>query len=84
MNNNIHDEFWGMIKRGYEMASQPAPLITKGIEPICGWEWIQQHRHDLDGWHPTIEISRPGSKFTTNLKDQKYINQVAKEILRNN
>jgi len=34
-------------------------------------DWIEKHRHDLDGWHPTIEIVRPGGKQTITIKSQE-------------
>ena len=46
-------------------------------------EWIEKHRHDLDGWVPTIEISRPGSKQTITIKNKEAEREVVK-ILREN
>lgn len=46
--------------------------------PLCGWEWLQQHRHDLDGWHPTIEIVTPTSGTKIIIKDTKVINEIGK------
>lgn len=38
--------------------------LSPGIaEPICGWEWLAQHRNDLDGWRPTIELISEHSTF---------------------
>ncbi len=46
-------------------------------------EWIREHQHDLDGWTPTIEISRPGSKTTINIKSKEAYREVIK-IMREN
>jgi len=58
-------------------------MVSRGIEPICGWEWVRQHEHDLDGWTPSIEIVRPGSKQTFNIKSREAMNQVVR-IMRAN
>ncbi len=31
--------------------------LSPGIaEPLCGWEWLTQHRYDLADWRPSIEL----------------------------
>jgi len=55
-------------------------IVTKGLEPICGWQWIYQHLHDYDNWTPTIEITRPGSKQTITIRDREAIAEVIKVI----
>jgi hypothetical protein len=37
-----------------------------GILP--GWSWLEENEHNLDGWQPTIELSRPGIKYHITLK----------------
>lgn len=44
-------------------------------------EWIREHAYDLDGWTPTIEIIRPGSKQTITVKSEEAEREVAR-ILR--
>ena len=58
-------------------------LIIRDIkEPICGWQWVYQHYHDLDGWQPSMEMSRDGSRFKFNARNNKIANEAIKEILR--
>ena len=49
-------------------------------EPLCGWRWFRQHRNDLDGWTPKIEIIRPGLKQTITIKNDKALKEVVKVI----
>ena len=58
------------------------PLVPRGIEPLCGWQWVYGHWHNLDGFVPTIEIVRPGSKYTIRSNDTKVLNAAIKEITR--
>ncbi len=55
-------------------------IISKGLEPICGWQWIYAHLHDLDGWRPTIELSNGHSKHTISInpKQRGIITEVSK------
>ena len=55
-------------------------LVPKGIEPICGWAWVYEHLHDLDGWTPTFEIIREGVKHSIVIKDIKVMAEVSKLI----
>lgn len=51
-----------------------------GILP--GWSWLAQHEHDLDDWHPTLEITRPGFRMTATIKDQSVIKEVARKVMK--
>lgn len=58
-------------------------LIPRGIrEPLCGWQWVNAHYHDLDGWTPQIEITRPGAKYTITSKDTKALDEAIRIIRR--
>jgi hypothetical protein len=46
-------------------------------------EWIREHQHDLDGWVPRIEITRPGSKQTFTIKSEEAEREVVK-VMREN
>ena len=59
-------------------------LISRSIkEPICGWQWVYAHLHDLDNWKPTIEFTTEHGRYTIAIKPERkdIINQVSK-ILR--
>lgn len=58
-------------------------IVSRGIEPICGWDWIRQHQHNLDGWTPTIEISRPGYRQTFTVRSKEAMNEVVKTMREN-
>lgn len=57
-------------------------IVPKGITPLCGWDWIRQHQHDLDDWRPSIEIARPGSNYKIEIRDTKVIDKVIREITK--
>ena len=46
-------------------------------------KWIEEHKHDLDGWTPKIELIRPGSKQTISIKNREAEREVVK-IMREN
>ncbi len=46
-------------------------------------EWLKKHEHDLDGWVPKIEITRPGSKDTFNIKSKEAEREVI-QVMREN
>ncbi len=58
------------------------PLVPRGIEPMCGWQWVYAHYHDLDDWIPTLEISRNGYRVKVSSKDIDTLNEVTKITMR--
>ena len=57
------------------------PLISKTIkEPICGWQWVYQHLHDLDGWQPRIELDYGGVKFNMTVKNPEVLRDIIKAM----
>ena len=54
-------------------------LVSKGIkEPICGWQWVYAHLHDLDGWKPTIEFTTEHGRYTIGINPNRV--GVIKEV----
>ncbi len=51
-----------------------------GTTPLCGWEWYYQHRNQYADWVPSVEIIRPGSKFTINVKNPAIMSKIMKEV----
>jgi len=58
------------------------PLVPRGIEPMCGWQWVYAHYHDLDNWVPTIVISRNGYRVKATSADPEVLHQVTKIAMR--
>lgn len=58
------------------------PLVPRGIEPMCGWQWVYAHYHDLDTWVPTIIISRNGYRVTVTSKDTSVLTEAVKITMR--
>lgn len=58
------------------------PLVPRGIKPMCGWQWVHAHYHDLDNWQPTLEISYNGYKVKATSKDAEVLSQVTKITMR--
>ncbi len=53
--------------------------LSPGIkEPLCGYQWVWQHQHDLDGWHPTFELISDG--YSANCIETVYHNIVVQGI----
>ena len=53
--------------------------LSPGIkEPLCGYQWVWQHQHDLDGWTPTVEFISPGYKQTMTVKDPAIFEDIIK------
>ena len=50
--------------------------VRSHIIPICGWEWLEQHEHDLDSYIPHVEFSWPGARYTFNLRDQSKMKSI--------
>lgn len=50
-------------------------------EPLCGWQWIKEHRHDFDGWQATIEIIEPGFRVKVTIRDDRALKEVCKTII---
>ncbi len=67
----------GIILSSY-IVPRHSKYMRPGIDPICGWDWLEDHEHDLDGWSPAIEYSGPGSHFKMTIKDQKQVKEVSK------
>ncbi len=55
--------------------------LSPGINPMCGYDWIQEHQHDLDGWHPTIELISEHSRYKLS-GTSKQVNEAIKEYTK--
>ena len=52
--------------------------------PICGWQWLAEHEHDLDNWQPTIEVKAFGINHRLTIKNpaDKRMKQVYRSIFK--
>lgn len=55
--------------------------VNPAVQPLCGWDWVRQHRHDLDNWEPKMEIVTPKGRHTFS-GDRKAVEKAVKEALR--
>jgi hypothetical protein len=69
-----------MTSAQIELYYRQKQYTRPGIDPLCGWTWLDLHLHDLDNWTPTIEIDRPGSHFKFSIKDKQILKEVSKII----
>ena len=53
------------------------------LTPLCGWQWIAKHEHDLDDYNPTVIISFDGFSATMQIKDLSIIKGLVKTITKN-
>ena len=49
-------------------------------EPLCGWQWVHDHMHDLLTWVPKIEIVSPNHQVTMDIKNRKELKEAVKVI----
>jgi len=47
-----------------------------GILP--GWNWLEDHEHDLDGWEPQVELDFGSYRQTMRLKKPETLKEVIK------
>ncbi len=53
--------------------------LSPGVKDVLpGWQWVEKHKHDLDGWQPTFELSGAGYKHSMVIKDTSIIKEIAK------
>ena len=57
-------------------------ITPKGVTPLCGWDWIRRHYHDLDGWVPRIEIKRSGEIYKFSVAPQDYHKHIVKDVMK--
>jgi len=50
---------------------------------LCGWEWAIKHEHDLDNWHPTIELHFETTRYkmSFNNGNGKLLGEIMKTML---
>lgn len=49
-------------------------------EPLCGWEWVNEHLYDLMYWVPHIEITHLDYHLTADINSKKKLKDVVKAI----
>lgn len=58
------------------------PVVKEWIIPICGWQWIADHEHDLDNYNPTVTIKFDGYSSTMEIQDLSIIKGLVKTITK--
>ena len=48
--------------------------------PMCGWEWVIRHEHDLDTYQPKVQMTMGGVRYNMTIKQPSII----KDIMRVN
>lgn len=56
-------------------------ILPPGITPLCGWDWVRVHQHDLDGWTPHIELKIDGSRFKFSVQHKDLNKGLVKSIM---
>jgi len=70
------------IKWGYQPILYGYDEYEASMLPICGWQWIADHEHDLDNYNPTVSISFDGYSSTMIVKDLSIIKGLVKTITK--
>lgn len=79
MDNTVVKE-WAEDRGMNGLAERYGLRLYLGILP--GWDWLEEHEHDLDGYCPSFELSRPGFRVAVMLKDNSHLKEVVKAVLR--
>ena len=72
----------GLPQKNKEKGSRTPPFtfhLPHG-EPLCGWEWVNEHLYDLMCWVPRIEIIGPNFHLTADIDSEKKLKDVVKAI----
>ena len=59
------------------------PVVIEWLTPLCGWQWIAKHEHDLDNYEPIVHIKFDGFKATMKIQDLSIIKGLVKTITKN-
>lgn len=57
----------------------PTINLPRG-EPLCGWQWVNDHLNDLDGWVPRIEIIHPELHFAMDIENAVSLKEAIKVL----
>lgn len=59
-------------------------LVVEWIAPLCGWEWVNKHLHDLDSYNPIVEIKAFGIDYKMRFKNpgKKFMRDVFHQVFR--
>ncbi len=65
-----------------ESGSQTAifPFQFPRGEPLCGWDWVNEHLYDLLDYVPRIEIIGPNIDLAMEIKSLKDLREVGKAL----
>ena len=58
----------------------PSFVLPHG-EPLCGWDWVNEHMFDLIDWVPRIEITEPNFNLVMDIDNMAKLKEFGK-ILR--
>lgn len=51
-------------------------------EPLCGWDWLNEHLNDLKDYVPRIEVKGPGVNLAVNVSSKRELVKVGKVLKR--
>ena len=80
-NNDICAIAW-RIKWDYQAVLYGYNKYETAMTPLCGWQWIAQHEHDLDDYQPVVSISFDGYSSTMKIQDLSIIKGLVKTITK--
>lgn len=49
-------------------------------EPLCGWDWVNEHLYDLLDYIPKIEVRGPGVNLAVNISNKRELGKVSKAL----
>ena len=76
-----HSELYNLAYRiGWEYKGYADKV--EHLSPLCGWQWIAKHEHDLDDYNPSVSISFDGFSATMQIKDLSIIKGLVKTITK--
>lgn len=67
---------------GYQPILYGYNKYESAMTPLCGWQWIVDHEHDLDDYNPTVVIKFDGYSSTMQIQDLSIIKGLVKTITK--
>ncbi|GAI73769.1 unnamed protein product [marine sediment metagenome] len=64
-----------------EGSQTPAfPFHLPHGEPLCGWDWFNEHLYDLLDYVPRIEVVGPGIDLAVDISNKRELGKVSKAL----
>jgi len=68
----------GNLPEGYSSNGEPVYniILSPAIEPMCGYDWLNQHCADMVGFENKIEMNLANVRYKMTIKEPSILNDV--------